>query len=51
MPQSPYSVKKAIYGWRGANPTNMEVEFEKDFPGCETVFMSRNYRLELQNLF
>ena len=35
---------QAIYGWRGANPDNMEQQFEGDFQGCATVFLNRNYR-------
>ncbi|KAG1669693.1 hypothetical protein FOA52_002077 [Chlamydomonas sp. UWO 241] len=35
---------QAIYGWRGANPTNMEDGFSAHFPGCTTVQLRRNYR-------
>jgi superfamily I DNA/RNA helicase len=36
---------QAIYGWRGANPVNMETHFAKDFSGtCKTVFLLENYR-------
>ena len=38
------SLLQAIYGWRGANPDNMEQQFEGDFQGCATVFLNRNYR-------
>ena len=39
-----FSLVQAIYGWRGANPENMEAQFENDFKGCETVFLNCNYR-------
>ncbi|GAX75618.1 hypothetical protein CEUSTIGMA_g3062.t1 [Chlamydomonas eustigma] len=35
---------QAIYEWRGANPENMENQFELDFKGCETMFLNCNYR-------
>ncbi len=35
---------QAIYGWRGANPANMEDAFESDFKDCATVYLNCNYR-------
>ena len=35
---------QAIYGWRGANTENMEKRFVQDFPGCQTAYMTHNYR-------
>lgn len=32
-----------IYEWRGADMSIL-VDFDKTFPGCETIFLNRNYR-------
>jgi DNA helicase-2/ATP-dependent DNA helicase PcrA len=34
---------QAIFGWRGADPTNI-LKFEKDFPRCKVVVLNQNYR-------
>ncbi|MBF0547691.1 MAG: UvrD-helicase domain-containing protein [Candidatus Riflebacteria bacterium] len=34
---------QSIYGWRGATIRNIQ-EFEKDFPGAQTVVLDQNYR-------
>jgi DNA helicase II / ATP-dependent DNA helicase PcrA len=33
----------SIYGWRGARMKNL-LQFEKDYPNAETVFLEENYR-------
>jgi DNA helicase-2/ATP-dependent DNA helicase PcrA len=34
---------QAIFGWRGADPTNI-FKFEKDFHNCKIVVLNQNYR-------
>ncbi len=34
---------QAIFGWRGADPTNI-FKFEHDFPNCKVVQLKSNYR-------
>ncbi len=36
-------VDQNIYSWRGADIKNV-LQFEKNFPNCETVFLEENYR-------
>lgn len=38
-----------IYEWRGADMSIL-VDFDKTFPGCETIFLNRNYRSTLKIL-
>lgn len=34
---------QAIYSWRGANVEHI-LQFEKKYPGCQTFYLTRNYR-------
>ncbi len=34
---------QTIYTWRGAD-VNIIMNFEKDYPGCKTIFLNENYR-------
>ncbi|MEX1112321.1 MAG: UvrD-helicase domain-containing protein [Candidatus Andersenbacteria bacterium] len=34
---------QAIYSWRGASVDHI-LRFEKDYPGCEVVYLTQNYR-------
>ncbi len=34
---------QAIYSWRGANVDHI-LKFEKDFPACQTIYLTQNYR-------
>lgn len=34
---------QSIYGWRGANMQNI-LDFEKDYPSCQTLLLEENYR-------
>lgn len=34
---------QTIYSWRGAD-VNIIMGFEKDYPGCKTIFLNENYR-------
>ena len=36
-------IDQAIYGWRGARMENL-LEFEKAYPGAETIVLEQNYR-------
>ncbi|GFH15676.1 uncharacterized protein HaLaN_11945, partial [Haematococcus lacustris] len=35
---------QAIYGWRGANPVNMEHVFQDHYPDGQLLYLTTNYR-------
>lgn len=37
-------VNQSIYGWRGADVSNMETRFMADFKGAEVFTLQDNYR-------
>ncbi|GFH26856.1 uncharacterized protein HaLaN_25075, partial [Haematococcus lacustris] len=35
---------QSIYGWRGANPENMELHFQHHYPDSSLLYLTANYR-------